>query len=160
MPFSRAGSIDIRRQWQSQCLDWCFAIDEPARFGDQKYLDNWDQQFGHRVKVFADPAKTQAPWNAVSFDPDDAVMYHFHRLRLATTHKAFVGTYRLPQTTIKTLYTPYLADIKSANSELASIGVAFIPQIKPLTGWALVKDYLDFKRHNWRSPFARYSLSY
>ena len=160
MPFTRDGSTDIRNHWQSQCLDWCFAIDEPTRFGDQKYLDSWPEKFGSRVRVFPDPGKTQAPWNAVSFDPGEAVMYHFHRLRLASRNKAFVGTYRLPQATIKSLYRPYLADIKSANSDLASIGMPFAPQIKPLTGWSLFKDYVDFKRHNWRSPLAPYSLNY
>ena len=160
MPFTREGSTDIRRDWQSKCLEWCYGIDEPTRFGDQKYLDAWTAQFGGRVHVLAGVEKTQAPWNAVSFDPDSAVLYHFHRLRLATSHRAYVGTYRLPRKTISTLYRPYLTDIRESLAELDRIGIPFKPQIKPLTGWALAKDWLDFHRHNWRSPLTRYSLKY
>jgi hypothetical protein len=160
MPFTREGSTDIRHDWQSKCLDWCFGVDEPTRFGDQKYLDAWTTQFGKRVHVLRAVEKTQAPWNAVSFDPDSAVLYHFHRLRLATRHRAYVGTYRLPRKTISTLYRPYLTDISESLSELERIGVPFKPQVQPLTGWALVKDWLDFRRHNWRSPLAPYSLTY
>jgi len=160
MPFTREGSGEIRKDWQGKCLDWCFAIDEPTRFGDQKYLDDWPEKFSGRVQVLESVEKTQAPWNAVDFNPNHAVLYHFHRLRLASTDRAYVGTYRLPHKTVQQLYRPYLDDIKAANTDLATIGIPFRPQIKPLTGWPLVKDYLDFRRHNWRSPFAPYSLSY
>jgi hypothetical protein len=160
MPFTRKGSTDIRSDWQSKCLDWCFAVAEPTRFGDQKYLDAWTGRFGDRVHVLKAVEKTQAPWNALSFDPDSAVLYHFHRLRLATTDRAYVGTYRLPRKTIRTLYRPYLTDIRESLAELDQIGIPFKPQVQPLTGWALAKDWLDFHRHNWRSPFATYSIKY
>jgi hypothetical protein len=160
MPFSRDGSRELRANWQAKCLDWCYAVAEPDRFGDQKYLDTWTQDFPEIVHVLEGVEKTQAPWNAVDFDATDAVMYHFHRLRLASESRAFVGTYRIPHKTITTLYRPYLADIKSANGDLAAMGFDFKPQIQAPTGWLLVKDYLDFKRHNWRSPLAPYSLTY
>lgn len=160
MPFTREGSSDIRRDWQRKCLDWCYAIVEPTRFGDQKYLDGWAEQFGERVHVLTAVEKTQAPWNAISFDPDSAVLYHFHRLRLATRDRAYVGTYRLPSRTISALYRPYLTDIRESLVELERIGIPFKAQVKPLTGWPLVKDWLDFHRHNWRSPLAPYSLKY
>ena len=160
MPFTRSGSIEIRRDWQTKCLDWCYAVDEPGRFGDQKYLNTWTQQFPENVRVLDAVERTQAPWNAVSFDSDKAVLYHFHRLRLASTTRAFVGTYRLPRKTVRTLYRPYLQDIRVANEELATIGIPFKPQMQPLTGWAHIKDYVDFHRHNWRSPLAPYSLQY
>lgn len=160
MPFTRDGSLAIREDWQSKCLDWCFAVDEPDRFGDQKYLDQWPGDFGSMVHVLRGVEKTQAPWNALSFDPNDAVIYHFHRLRLASTSKAFVGTYRLPRKTVQEFYRPYLADIAAANKQLASIGIPFKPQIQPLQGWPLVKDFIDFHRHNWRCPFAPYSIVY
>jgi hypothetical protein len=160
MPFTREGSKAIRQDWQDKCLDWCFATAEPTRFGDQKYLDVWPDQFSGKVKVLGSVEKTQAPWNAVSFDPRKAVLYHFHRLRLASTERAYVGTYRIPQKTVKLLYRPYLADIRESNDELANIGIPLKAQIEPLTGWALLKDCIDFHRHNWRSPLTPYSLKY
>ena len=160
MPFTRQGSASIRRDWQAKCLDWCFAIDEPTRFGDQKYLNSWPEQFPGQVHVLEEVQLTQAPWNAVSFHPRDAAFYHFHRLRLASPKKAYVGTYRLPHKTVQTMYRPYLEDIREANARLSGIGVTFKQQIQPLSGWSLVKDFLDFHRHNWRSPLAPYSLTY
>lgn len=160
MPFTRVGSVAIRRDWQDKCLDWCFAAVEPTRFGDQKYLDSWPEQFSGKVKVLESVEKTQAPWNTVDFDPSDAVLYHFHRLRLASPQRAYVGAYRLPRKTVRDLYRTYLADIREANSELARIGVPFRAQIQPLTGWSLLKAFVDFQRHNWRSPLAPYWLKY
>lgn len=160
MTFTRTGSRETRRDWQSKCLDWCFAEAEPGRFGDQKYLDTWTQQFPDTVHVLNSVEKTQAPWNATVFDPEAAVLYHFHRLRLASTSCAYVGTYRLPHATVKQFYRPYLEDIKAANADLASLGIPFTPQITPLTGWHLFKDYLDFRRHNWRDLSTPYSLQY
>lgn len=160
MPFTRTGSLAIRRDWQKKCVDWCFAQAEPDRFGDQKYLDNWMEQFPESVHVLTSVEKTQAPWNATIFSPADAVLFHFHRLRLASTSRAYVGTYRLPRATVRNLYRPYLADIKSANTQLAGIGIPFTPQIKELTGWPLIKDYLDFRRHNWRHFTAPYVVRY
>ena len=160
MPFYRSGSQEIRRNWQAKCLDWCYAVAEPDRFGDQKYLDTWTQEFPGVVHVLDSVEKTQAPWNAMDFDADKAVLYHFHRLRLASETRAFVGTYRLPGKTVTNVYRPYLADIETANSDLAALGFDFKPQVRALTGYPLIKDYLDFKRHNWRSPLAPYSLSY
>jgi len=160
MPFNRDGSRELRKNWQSKCLEWCYAVAEPDRFGDQKYLDMWTQDFPEIVHVLRGVEKTQAPWNTVDFDAADAVMYHFHRLRLASESRAFVGTYRIPHKTITTMYRPYLADINSANRDLAGLGFDFKPQIQAPTGWPLVKDYLDFKGHNWRSPLAAYALTY
>ena len=160
MPFSRDGSRDLRANWQAKCLDWCYAVAEPDRFGDQKYLDTWTHDFPEIVHVLKGVEKTQAPWNAVDFDAADAVMYHFHRLRLVSESRAFMGTYRIPNKTIAMLYRPYLADIKSATGDLAELGLDFKPQIQSPAGWPLIKDYLDFKRHSWRSPFAPYSLTY
>jgi hypothetical protein len=160
MPFTRTGSLSIRRDWQSKCLDWCFARAEPDRFGDQKYLDTWPKKFPETVHVLNSVEKTQAPWNATVFSPDDAVLYHFHRLRLASTSRAYVGTYRLPRATVQKLYRPYLADVKAANIALGELGIPFTPQIKQLAGWPLVKDYLDFRRHNWRDLTAPYVMRY
>ena len=87
-------------------------------------------------------------------------MYHFHRLRLVSESRALMGTYRIPYETITKLYRPYLADVRSANGDLAELGFDFKPQIQSPTGWPLIKDYLDFKRHSWRSPLAPYSLTY
>lgn len=160
MPFTRDGSRDVRHWWQERVLEWCYARAEDGKFGDQKYLDDWVERFPNQVVSLANTEWTQGPWNTVTCDPADAVLYHFHRLRLVSEHRATVGSYRLPHSTVTQIYRPYLRDIALALRQLHSVGVPFTPQATMLHGWPLVKDYLDFKRHNWRSPLAPYSLMY
>lgn len=161
MPFERDTSDHIRRWWQDRVVEWCYARAEDGKFGDQKYLDDWPQRFGTAVHVLAHPQWTQAPWNATRFAAADAVTYHFHRLRTADPHRALVGLYRLPRATVDRLYRPYLADLRGAYAALASVGFVPVPQSPPpASAVQRAKDWLAFRRHNWRDPLTPYALRF
>lgn len=160
MPFTREGGKHIRTWWQERVLEWCFARAEDGKFGDQKYLDDWPIRFAPEVISLSNTNLTQAPWNAVTSDPKDAVLFHFHRLRLVSEHKATVGSYRLPNKTVKEIYSPYLSEISLILARLNELGIPLKLQQKMPSGLPLVKEYLDFKRHTWRSPAARHSLNF
>lgn len=53
--------------WRDRCLEWRFNGVEPGRFGDQKYLDDWPERFGHEVHILGQPEETLAPWNVDMF---------------------------------------------------------------------------------------------
>jgi hypothetical protein len=84
------------RWWRERCLEWCSAVPEPGRYGDQKYLDDWPQRFAG-VKVLEHPGGGLAPWNSSNYslrlagsagvlvDGRELVFYHYHALRLLGT---------------------------------------------------------------------------
>lgn len=157
MPFTRVSSREIRRWWQDRVIEWCFARAEDGKFGDQKYLDDWPTRFADDVHVLMRPDWTQAPWNATRFPVDQAVTYHFHRLRTRSNDSALVGLYRLPPAHVARVYRPYLADLRSAFESLEGIGFVPHPQAPPMTPWPATKEWLAFRRHNWpdlRTPYA------
>ena len=160
MPFVRGASDSIRTRWQAQCLEWCFAETDAGRFGDQKYLDNCPDHFGSQVHVESNPAWTQGPWNATRFPIAEAVTFHFHRLRISGADQVLAGLHRLPRAHVEWAHRPYLRDLRQAVRTLATVGFEARLEQEPLSGLALVKDRLDFRLHNWRSPRTPYSLKF
>lgn len=160
MPFTREGSAAMRHWWQERVVEWCYAVPEDGKFGDQKYLDDWPVRFGKDVHVLSRPEWTQAPWNATRFTADDALVYHFHRLRTAGDDSVAVGLYRLPKDQVDRTYRPYLTDLRAAYGQLASVG--FVPQVQspPPAALQRAKDRLAFHLHNWPHLSAPYALHF
>lgn len=115
MIFNREGSQAVLESWQRQCLEWCFATQEAGRFGDQMYLDDWPSDFPGQVIVSGNPAWFVAPWNAARFGYGDAILYHFHGLRLLTRDRLQLTTYYfLPDELLRRVYVPYREDFREA----------------------------------------------
>src|ERR1051325_9889605 len=55
----------VLRWWRERCVDWCFDVVEDARFGDQKYLDDWPQRF-EGVHVVQHQGANLAAWNVAN----------------------------------------------------------------------------------------------
>jgi len=84
-----AESRIVTTWWQDRCIEWCFAREEPERFGDQKYLDAWPRLFGDAVHILADSRLTLAPWNVHHVLAQEEpiarhVVFHFHDMRMAS----------------------------------------------------------------------------
>jgi hypothetical protein len=121
--FDRVRSAGIRRRWQDQCLEWCFARSEPGRFGDQKYLDEWPREYPLLVHVAERPETFQAPWNAERFTPSEARVFHFHGLRMAGNGRVLLaGHYRIPNSTHRAVYLPYLRDLAAGVQVVRAAG--------------------------------------
>lgn len=160
MPFTRQGSREIRSRWQNECIDWCSSTPDSTRFGDQKYLDSWPSDFPNEVRVLERPELTQAPWNVTRFDAEDAVTFHFHRLRLATPERAELGLYAIPRKHLQVIYRPYLTDIRAALNSLAALGVTFTPQIQTRSPIEGLRHRLEFRTHNLTHPTARFAVKF
>jgi len=127
--------FDVLHDWKQKCLAWCkdYSDPETGYFADQKYLDDWSQEFTHivpiRLKTFG-----RAPWNISStnliytgdkFYVDDKplVYYHFHNLRLKgnlVTHD--LQNYDMPDLTraVKSLYRIYVRLLNINNKKTGS----------------------------------------
>ena len=121
LTFYRSGAESVRERWRSQCLEWCFNRVEDGKFGDQKYLDDWPDRFDGLVHVLADHGLTLAPWNASRFPYGNAVLWHFHGLKLkraadSSNYDLDIGGayYVIPNVVRQHVYGPYIDDLKAA----------------------------------------------
>lgn len=78
-------------RWRSQCLDWCYYKNEPGRFGDQKYLDEWPILYKN-VCILKHIGAGVALWNLESYNFSKqgeefyvndlkVIFYHYHQYK-------------------------------------------------------------------------------
>lgn len=114
--------LKVLHDWQQKCLAWCYAIldVENERFGDQKYLDKWPQNFVG-VHELQHEGGGVAPWNCDQYrlsrgsrgrytlmnlqtgEPWPLIFYHFHGM---TQIERFPIGYRVPAC-FSNLYSSY-----------------------------------------------------
>ena len=130
MTFVRERGETVRRWWAERCLEWCYARLEDGKFGDQMYLNDWPLRFGSDVHVLQNRAAMQAPWNTLVFAPGDAVLFHFHGLRLMRgNHLLSTDHYRINPPTFRSIYVPYMDDFAQALRTLRACGHVPRPQV-------------------------------
>ena len=94
----------------------------------------------------------QAPWNATRYPYSQAIIFHFHGLRITPGRRFDLGPiYPLPAPTIEHIYEPYVADLKAAIAALERLDFVARPQSKPL-GWLklLRRAFSGVYRQVWR----------
>ena len=110
--------------WRERCTEWCFDRNEPGRFGDQKYLDDWSRRFSG-VHVLEHPGGGIAPWNVQQFrvtagqgsplvDGHPLVFYHFHGLQQLDGGLVDLANYPLASEVVDAVYRPYLCALAAA----------------------------------------------
>jgi hypothetical protein len=85
--------VEALEWWRERCLEWCRAVAEDGKFGDQAYLDDWPERF-EGVHVLEHPGAGVAPWNleaselgvaaggGLLVDGAPLVFFHHHGMRL------------------------------------------------------------------------------
>ena len=153
--------------WRERCLEWCFDREEPSRFADQKYLDDWPQRF-ESVHVVRHKGANVASWNLANYemrrqdgkvfvDDQPLLFFHFHHLKrrrtwLFETDFAPHGA-RLNRVLKEDVFTPYfrLLDEQAAVATGVSDRSAADP-LRPITpgdlGFSLRTAISDFAAGN------------
>lgn len=108
--------------WRKACIDWCFNRSENGKFGDQKYLDDWETRF-NKVHVLENPAGGVAPWNIQQYEIEkvNSILYikngklysrlnffHFHGLRFSSNGSVKISDYAFPKSALIHIYDPYI----------------------------------------------------
>ena len=133
---SRLGSEMVRDEWQAQCLEWCFGWVEPGRFGDQKYLDEWPKKYQDSVHISSGRGSFLGPWNSTRFPHSEALMYHFHQLRINfAPYTVSLGNYPLPEVLVQAVYWPYVEVLRSNYSLMRQAGFEAREQIGQVSGY-------------------------
>jgi hypothetical protein len=106
--FNRKNGLDVLHWWQNQCVNWCFARFEDNKFGDQKYIEKFEELFPDQIYVAPEDDLFMAPWNARRFHKIDPVAFHFHGLRLMKNKKInLYKEYYIPDIIFNKIYIPY-----------------------------------------------------
>jgi hypothetical protein len=119
--------------WRDRCLEWCKDVPEQGRYADQKYLDNWPEQFPG-VVVAQHPGVNVAPWNwesrqlATSGAKPTAqgrplIVFHFAQLRrlgrrCIDTNQSEFGV--MPFHMRRRIYGVYVTALDEAETRLAN----------------------------------------
>lgn len=113
--------------WREKCNEWCYSRIEEDRFGDQKYLDYFSQNF-KGVHDINTTGSGIAPWNisrykffknknrvmAVNDTGSEfpVIFIHFHKVDIDFTSKTvYLKKYYLKNEHINLIYRPYLKEI-------------------------------------------------
>jgi hypothetical protein len=141
--------------WADKCIEWCFARIEDGKFGDQKYLDDWESRFKevHSLKYLGGGV---APWNLDSYrliniindkielieektnTTFNLIFYHFHEVKLKNMNiNLFIDFYHYPPENFD-IHITYYNHLKSNFKYLFDL------KIKSEKFYELSKDLLDF----------------
>lgn len=137
--------LRVLRDWQAQCLEWCFNRFEPDRFGDQKYLDAWPAKYPEAVHILRQTDKTLAPWNASMFAARGLlapVLYHFQGFRLVDGRIAGSVGYRL-SAPVRALYARYGGELGAVVDDLEKRGIAVARLPRPPGLMQKLRDLRD-----------------
>ena len=136
--------------WRDSCIEWCFQIMEPSRYGDQKYLDEFPKRWKN-VCVLKNMGAGIAPWNMHRYQYFDnrllyngtewpMVFFHMHGVIVTNKGKKITAKsvdFALSPTVIRLFYEPYallMKDVfeKYLGQEVSSIKVKDLPFLKKI----------------------------
>ena len=113
-------------RWRALCLEWCCDRVEPARYADQKYLDEWPKRF-RNVCVFRHPGANLARWNTgertvteederVLVNGQPLIFFHFASFKQISEclyESAFSTHWTRPSRIVRTLiFGQYIAELR------------------------------------------------
>ena len=131
------------RWWRNACIEWCYNRVEDGKFGDQKYLDDWETRF-KGVHVLEHLGGGVAPWNLQQynvFQKNDKifirekksgnefplVFFHFHGVKFyANGILSLSGAaYNISSEMKEILFFPYIKTLVKIADEIKISGAKF-----------------------------------
>ena len=151
MVFNRESSEEVRKWWEDRCMEWCYGRLEDGKFGDQKYLDEFEKLFPDDVHVLQNKNLALAPWNATILDYSQSVFFHFHGVRLLGQNKIHLGRYELPNNLLHSIFRPYYEDLTHALRFMVKQSVIPLKQVSMVAVFrGLIKRIGEFLLYNRR----------
>lgn len=127
----------VLEYWRSKCEEWCYNRMEDGKFGDQKYLDDWESRFEGIVYNCRNIGCGVAPWNVqkyvVSLEAGrpyvtdritkikkPIVFFHYHALAEIGEKKWCLSQYKLAQEEKEFLFKPYILKLYEVEDKYPS----------------------------------------
>lgn len=122
--------LELVNIWRNQCLNCCSAKNDGSCWGDQKYLDNWCDDYSYCIET-QNLGAGVAPWNIaqykyISGSPENKLMvkckkniypmvfYHFENIEYITSKKIRINVYfrwGIDDHLVKIIYPHYLQSV-------------------------------------------------
>lgn len=119
---------EVLEYWRSKCEEWCYNRMEDGKFGDQKYLDDWESRFEGIVYNCRNIGCGVAPWNIQKYDisvedgtyfvmervtkiKKPVIFFHYHALLEIAEKKWVLSQYRLTENDKKLFFEPYIKEL-------------------------------------------------
>ncbi len=128
-----SATMELLKWWEEKCIEWCFDGIGEGRFGDQKYLDFFEELF-EGVKTITVPGVNIAPWNEdrykfseknqeVYVNENRLIFYHYCGLRLIDK---YVYALVIGNQEINTyIHIPYTKMLKQIIADVEAIAPEF-----------------------------------
>ncbi len=159
----------VLEYWRSKCEEWCYNRMEDGKFGDQKYLDDWESRFEGIVYNCRNIGCGVAPWNVQKYDvtkksetlyvteritkiTKKLVFFHYHALTEIGMRKWCFSHYRLSNAEKELLFRPYIKKLYKEEDKYPkglvekrykSINTSIIKRIILFLGY--IKKYSKYK---------------
>lgn len=126
------------RRWRGQTIAWCSDTTENGQFGDQKYLDDWPQNFAN-VHIIQHTGANSGPWNLPTYPitcrdrevfigDDQLIFFHFQSLKRVREwfyNPRFPEHIRTVSGVVRRLiYAPYIRELLSVDEQLRAFDTA------------------------------------
>lgn len=131
--YATENGMHILNWWCDRCFELCTAVQDGVHFGDQKYLDDWEQRF-NGVHVLQHGGAGVAPWNIARYQLENydnntirlsmkkngknipLIFYHFQAMKYLENNEVDVGINMYPGYSqpklYRFLYNGYLEKIE------------------------------------------------
>ena len=114
--------------WKNSCIEWCFAKIEDGKYGDQKYLDYFQEKFNNVCSISHIGAGV-APWNISEYHIESIgntimiemkrkpgkkyplIFYHYQGLKFNDTRNDVIANpafLKIPKLGLEYIYEPYI----------------------------------------------------
>ncbi len=122
--------------WRERCNEWCYLKEEPGRFGDQLYLNQWPKKY-QSISISQNLGVNAAPWNIAQYqvtknqgevyiNRDKLVVYHFHQLEYWNpSNYDYAHGYQFDKHTVKYIYQPYIQELNKQLKLVQTIDPTF-----------------------------------
>lgn len=143
---------EVLKWWCQQCIEKCVELPDGIHFGDQKYLEEFEEKF-KGVYTYEDCGAGVAPWNISEYKlqnnlmyyknsiPVSIIFYHFHSLHIRKEGRADIAVHSRPgkadKDLVNRIYIPYLQGLRECEKEIReNYGCALEEQEEMLDdGW-------------------------
>ena len=155
--------------WREECIKWCFGYVENGKFGDQKYLDYFEELF-EEVHIIRNQGCGIAPWNIqkFKFSGDEkitgytfdnisfpVIFYHFHNLKIDLQKKSVsLIYYEYSPEVINFFYLPYIRKLLEYESSIRNTNYVF-NEFRILYPKKIMLAYLKIQRYLGKNMFIR-----
>jgi len=137
--------MKVLNWWKDECIKWCYARVENGKFGDQRYLDEFETRF-EGVHELQNPGGGLAPWNIQQYDfiregteitgveiktgkKFKPIFFHFHGLKFYDENiVCYTGEiYAINKQIMTCFYQPYIQLLNTQKEQIMKMTGGFDP---------------------------------